>query len=104
MVQVTKRRSILSIPWANIGAHISGEMAWPCSASNSPILNYLRSLDPLGVKEMNKHAVIDIETLGTGSKAAIIEIGAVVFDPDTLVPMAEPPATDTFYKAVDLQF
>lgn len=48
-----------------------------------------------------KHAVIDIETLGVGSRALIMEIGAVVFDPETLAATADPPVSDSFYRLVD---
>ena len=48
-----------------------------------------------------KHAVIDIETLGTGSRALILEIGAIAFDPETLIATAELPRQDSFYKLVD---
>lgn len=43
------------------------------------------------------HVMIDLETLGTGSYAAILSIGAVVFDPDTQSLGRE------FYAVVDPQ-
>jgi hypothetical protein len=46
-----------------------------------------------------KHVMLDLETLGTGSNAAILSIGAVVFDPFTKE-WPENPAT--FYRPVDL--
>lgn len=52
----------------------------------------------------DKHVIIDIETLGTGSRALMLEVGATVFDPlaDTLP--ENPPVTDLFYKPVDLKY
>lgn len=42
------------------------------------------------------HVMIDIETMGTGTDAAIVAIGAVLFDPET------EQLGDTFYAKVDL--
>lgn len=52
----------------------------------------------------DKHCVIDIETLGTGSRALMLEVGAVVFDPLADSLPENPPITDIFYKSVDAKY
>ena len=44
-----------------------------------------------------QHVMLDLETMGTGSNAAIVAIGAVEFDLNTLT------IGESFYRKVDLQ-
>jgi hypothetical protein len=48
---------------------------------------------------MNKHCMIDLETMGTGNNAAIVSIGAVMFDPMDSAHIL----IDSFHVRVDLQ-
>ena len=52
------------------------------------------------------HVMLDLETMGTGSWAAIVAIGAVKFDPerdDFLTPFGEGETVQTFYLPVSLE-
>jgi len=44
---------------------------------------------------MTNHVMLDLETLGTGSDAPIVSIGAVLFDSERIL--------DTFYQVVELK-
>lgn len=50
---------------------------------------------------MTDHVMLDLETWGTNSNAAIMSIGAVKFDPQGFAPATR--HLDKFYVAVDLQ-
>lgn len=50
-----------------------------------------------------KHAMLDLETLGTTSKAVIAECAAVLFDPYGEMLSDEPVSANVFYRPVDLQ-
>lgn len=49
-----------------------------------------------------KHVMLDIETLGTGTNAAIVSIGALTFDP-MLGQVMDPRDTRAFHVLIDLE-
>lgn len=44
-----------------------------------------------------KHVMLDLETMGSGPRAAIVAIGACCFEPET------GRIGETFYQAIDLE-
>ena len=46
-----------------------------------------------------QHVMVDLETMGTGSYAAIVSIGAVKFDPDAPF---DPATAESFYAVISL--